>query len=160
MQLHRQGARAGAGQSQIALALHALATGAETDLGKDERRWLVPADAASNLWCDDTLTPAGELRQRWDGLSSLNQALLGNPLMQYDVGMRFLTGSGVPRDRALGAAWVARARAGFEALDGVPAYAAAIRIVEARLAERMGDDEKRRAREIATNLSATVTELR
>jgi hypothetical protein len=86
--------------------------------------------------------------------------LLGNPLMQYDVGMRFLTGNGVPRDRALGAAWIARARVAFEARDGVPAYAAAIRIVEARLAERMGDDEKQRAREDAANLGATVKTLR
>lgn len=158
MQLHRQGARGGAEQSQIALALHALAAGTETDLGNNERRWLVPADAASNLWHDDSLAPAGELRQRWDGLSCLNEALLGNPLMQYDVGMRFLTGNGVPRDRALGAAWIARARAGFEARGGVPAYTAAIRIVEARLSERMGDDEKQRAREIAANLDATVRE--
>ncbi|WP_322012986.1 SEL1-like repeat protein [Paraburkholderia sp. J12] len=160
MQLHRQGARGGAEQSQIALALHALATGMETGLGGNEQRWLIPADAASNPWRDDSLAPVAELRQRWDGLSCLNEALLGNPLMQYDIGMRFLTGNGVPRDRALGAAWIARARAGFEARGGVPAYAAAIRIVESRLSERMGDDEKQRAREIAANLSATVTELR
>ncbi|WP_321929747.1 tetratricopeptide repeat protein [Paraburkholderia guartelaensis] len=160
MQLHRQGARDGAEQSQIALALHALASGAEAGLGDNERRWLIPADAASNLWSNDALAPSGELRQRWDGLSCLNEALLGNPLMQYDIGMRFLTGNGVPRDRALGAAWIARARAGFEARAGVPAYAAAIRIVESRLSERMGDDEKQRAREVAANLGATVTELR
>lgn len=159
MQLHRQGARGGAEQSQIALALHALAAGAEAGLDGNERRWLIPADPASTLWFNDSLAPAGELRQRWDGLSCLNEALLGNPLMQYDVGMRFLTGNGVPRDRALGAAWIARARAGFEARDGVPAYAAAIRIVEARLSERMGDDEKRRAGQIAANLDATVRTL-
>ncbi|MDE1143840.1 MAG: tetratricopeptide repeat protein [Paraburkholderia tropica] len=158
-QLHQRGARGGAEQSQIALALQALAAGNETRLGNDERRWLVPADAAANLWREDSLAPAGMRRQRWDGLSSLNEALLGNPLMQYDIGMRFLTGNGVPRDRALGAAWIARARTGFEARDGVPAYAAAIRIVEARLSERMGDDEKQRAREIAANLNATVSEL-
>ncbi|GAB2923813.1 hypothetical protein GCM10027093_73980 [Paraburkholderia jirisanensis] len=160
MQLHRQGARGGAEQSQIALALHALAAGTEAGLAGNERRWLIPADAASNLWRNESLTPASELRQRWDGLSCLSEALLGNPLMQYDTGMRFLTGNGVPRDRALGAAWIARARAGFEAGDGVPAYATAIRIVESRLSERMGDDEKQRAREIAANLGMTVTELR
>jgi TPR repeat protein len=160
MQLHQQGARGGAEQSQIALALHALATGAESDLTSNQRRWLVPADAASNLWRNDSLTPADELRQRWDALSCLNEALLGNPLMQYDIGMRFLAGNGVPRDRSLGAAWIARARAGFEANGGIPAYTAAIRIIESRLAERLSDDEKQRAREIAANLSATVTELR
>jgi hypothetical protein len=79
--------------------------------------------------------------------------------MQYDTGMRFLTGNGVPRDRSLGAAWIARARAGFEASDGAQVYATAIRIVESRLSERMGDDEKQRAREIAANLGTTVTEL-
>lgn len=160
MQLHRQGARGGVEQSQIALALHALATSSETSLDANERRWLIPADAASNLWRVDSLSPAGEIRQSWGGLSCLNEALLGNPLMQYDIGMRFLTGNGVPRDRALGAAWIARARAGFEGRGGVPAYAAAIRIVESRLSERMGDDEKQRAREIAANLDATVRELR
>ncbi|WP_230954772.1 tetratricopeptide repeat protein [Burkholderia gladioli] len=159
MQLHQQGVRGGAEQSQIALALHALATGAESELASNQRRWLVPADAASNLWRNDSLTPAGELRQRWDGLSCLNEALLGNPLMQYDIGVRFLTGNGVPRDRSIGTAWIARARAGFEANGGIPAYAAAIRIVESRLAERLSDDEKQRAREIAAILSATVTEL-
>jgi hypothetical protein len=79
--------------------------------------------------------------------------------MQYDIGMRFLAGNGVPRDRSIGAAWITRARAGFEANGGIPAYAAAIRIVESRLAERLSDDEKQRAREIAANLSATVTGL-
>ncbi|PRX24171.1 hypothetical protein B0G75_12377 [Paraburkholderia sp. BL18I3N2] len=159
MQLHQQGARGGAEQSQIALALHALATGAEAELAGNERRWLIPADAASNPWRNDSLTRAGELRQRWDGLSCLNEALLGNPLMQYGIGMRFLTGNGVPRDRSIGAAWIARSRAGFEASGGVPVYVTAIRIVESRLSERMSDDEKQRAREIAANLSATVTEL-
>jgi TPR repeat protein len=158
-QLHQQGARGGAEQSQIALALHALATGDEAGLAGNERRWLIPADATSNLWRNDSLAPASALRQRWDGLSCLNEALLGNPFMQYDTGMRFLTGNGVPRDRALGAAWIARARAGFEAGDSVPAYVTALRIIESRLSERLADDEKQRAREIAANLSTTVTEL-
>jgi TPR repeat protein len=152
---HRRAAEHGSEASEIALALRAVAAGTEAALPPRRARWLVPADG-SPLWGRDAAAAdADTARSRWDALSCLNEAMLGNPLMQYDVGMRFLTGNGVPRDRALGAAWIARAKRSFEAGDGLNAYGAAITVIEERVAQRLSDDEKRRAAQIAAGFNAS-----
>nr|WP_232454754.1 SEL1-like repeat protein [Burkholderia ubonensis] len=146
---HRRAAGRGSEVSEIALALRGVEAGEESRLPSNETRWLVPADATSTLW-------SGATDRSWDGLSCLSVALLGDPFMQYAVGMRFLVGNGVPRDRALGAAWIARARKSFDAVPEFRKYGAATAIIEQRLAQRLGDDEKRRAADIGANLVATV----
>lgn len=150
---HRRAAQHGSEASEIALALRAVAAGTERALSPNTARWLVPADGSAIWGRDSAMADADSARNRWDALSCLNEALLGNPLMQYDIGMRFLIGDGVPRDRALAAAWIARARKSFEAVDGLEGYGIAAKAIEGRLAQRLGDDEKRRAREIAVSLA-------
>jgi uncharacterized protein len=153
---HRRAAARGADPSEIALALQAVASGTEAALPSNETRWLVPADMASTLWRGPGSSAVDAAGHQWDGLSSLNEALLGNALMQYATGIRFLTGDGVPRDRAVGAAWIARAHESFAGTPGLAKYAAATQIIEGRLAQRLGDDEKQRAAHIEANLITTV----
>ena len=160
MDWHRRAARRGSAVSEIALALRSLAPAMDTDTdtghSAGEQRWLVPADPAATLWSDSPASAIAAANRQWDGLSSLNEALRGDPFMQYAVGMRFLTGNGLPRDRALGAAWIARSRASFDAVPGLERYGAAAAIVEARIAKRLDDGEKQRAAEIAANLISTL----
>lgn len=149
---HRRAAEYGSEASEIALALRAAAAGTAAALEPRYARWLVPTDG-SPLWGRDVMAAdADNARARWDALSCLSEAMRGNPLMQYDVGMRYLTGNGVPRDRALGTAWIARARRSFELADGWQVYSAGIGVIEPRITARLGDDEKRRADAIAANL--------
>ncbi|HGO6115399.1 TPA: tetratricopeptide repeat protein, partial [Burkholderia cepacia] len=160
MDWHRRAARRGSAVSEIALALRSLAPAMDTDTdtghSAGEQRWLVPADPAATLWSDSPASAIAAANRQWDGLSGLNEALRGDPFMQYAVGMRFLTGNGLPRDRALGAAWIARSRASFDAVPGLERYGAAAAIVEARIAKRLDDGEKQRAAEIAANLISTL----
>ncbi|MBN3779994.1 SEL1-like repeat protein [Burkholderia sp. Ac-20345] len=156
MDLHRRAAQRGSAVSAIALALRSVATGSEVALSIGEKRWLVPADPAATLWSDSPVGATAAANRQWDGLSSLNEALLGDPFMQYAVGIRFLTGNGLPRDRALGAAWIEHARVSFDAVPRFRQYGAATALVEARIAGRLDDDEKRRASDIADNLDGTL----
>ncbi|RQS17730.1 sel1 repeat family protein [Burkholderia sp. Bp8992] len=154
--LHRRASRGGSAVSEIALALRGVTPGAEAGLSAGERRWLVPADPAATMWSDPPVNALAAANRQWEGLSSLNEALRGDPFMQYAAGIRFLTGNGLPRDRALGAAWVERARASFEAIPGLGQYGAAAALVESRIFRRLDDGEKRRAADIAGNLMATL----
>lgn len=156
MDRHRRAAERGSAVSEIALALRSLEPGASTKLPAGATRWLVPADTASTLWSDPPVNASAAANRQWDSLSNLNEALLGDPFMQYAAGMRFLTGNGLPRDRALGAAWIARSRASFDAISGLGRYGAAAALVEARIARRLDAGEKQRAAEIAGNLIATL----
>lgn len=156
MDRHRRAARRGSTVSEIALALRSVAPGTEAALSAGEKRWLVPADPAATLWSDPPVNALAAANRQWDGLSSLNEALRGEPFMQYAVGIRFLTGNGLPRDRALGAAWIERSRASFDAVPGFRRYGAAAARVEARVAQRLNDGEKRRAADIVGNLNATL----
>ncbi|WP_233451717.1 hypothetical protein [Burkholderia vietnamiensis] len=156
LELHRRAARRGSAFSEIALALRSVVPGTEAALSAGERRWLVPADPVATLWSDPPGNAVAAANRQWEGLSSLNQALLGDPFMQYAVGIRFLTGNGLRRDRALGAAWIERSRVSFDAVAGFRQYAAAAARVEARVAGRLDDAEKRRAADIAANLITTL----
>ncbi len=154
--LHRRAARRGSTISEVALALRSVTLGTEAGLPAGARRWLVPADPAVTLWSDAPINALAAANRQWDGLSSLNEALRGDPFMQYAVGIRYLTGNGLPRDRALGAAWVERARASFDATPGLGQYGVAAMLAEARIFRRLDDGEKKRAADIAGNLIATL----
>ncbi|MDN7592223.1 tetratricopeptide repeat protein [Burkholderia seminalis] len=156
LDLHRRASRQGSVLSEIALALRSVTPGTEAGLSAGERRWLVPADPATTLWSDPPVNALAAANRQWEGLSSLNEALRGDPFMQYAAGIRFLTGNGLPRDRALGAAWVERARASFDAMPGLGQYGVAATRVETRISRRLDDAEKRRAADIAGNLIATL----
>lgn len=156
LDLHHRAARRGSAVSEIALALRSVAPGTEAGLSAGEKRWLVPADPVATLWSDPPVNAAAAANRQWEGLSSLNEALLGDPFMQYAVGIRFLTGNGLPRDRALGVAWIERSRASFDAVAGFRQYGAAAALVEARVARRLDDAEKQRAADIAGNLNTTL----
>ncbi|KWA11138.1 hypothetical protein WL26_17215 [Burkholderia cepacia] len=156
MDLHRRAAQRGSAVSEIALALRSVVSRTEAGLSVSEKRWLVPADPAAALWSDSPFGAIAVANHQWDGLSSLNDALLGDPFMQYAVGIRFLTGNGLPRDRALGAAWIERSRASFDAVFGFRQYGAAAALVEARITGRLDDAEKMRAADITENLDKTV----
>ncbi|KAB0631672.1 tetratricopeptide repeat protein [Burkholderia latens] len=156
LDLHRRAARRGSAVSEIALALRGVAAGTEAALPSGEQRWLVPADRFATLWSDPPANAIAAANRQWEGLSSLNEALRGDPFMQYAVGIRFLTGNGLPRDRALGAAWIERSRASFDAVAGFRQYGAAAARVEARVAGRLDDAERTRAAAIAGNLNTTL----
>ena len=92
----------------------------------------------------------------WDALLCLNRALMGDALMQYELGIRYLTGDGIMLDRALGDAWLKRSLASFAAEPGFGAYAQGTRIVEARVSARLSADELERAQRLADHLLASV----
>ena len=158
---HRKAAAKGVDTSEIALALRALVTGDVRGLRASEAYWLID-DASLNEACRtggnrSTAAQAGESGQvEWDALSCLNEALLVDAMMQYELGVRYLTGDGVAFDRALGDAWLRRAQMSFAAEPGFSVYAKATRIVEARVAARLSADERERAGRLADHLLATV----
>jgi uncharacterized protein len=141
--------------------LRAQAAGDTSSLDERSAYWLaipIPIDA---------VTPGISSRQRtsaareegdaaWDALSSLNEALLGSPLQQYETGMRYLLGDGVTRDKALGDAWLRRAQTSFAVTPGLRVYADAARVVEERVGAGLTADEQERAHRLAENLLATV----
>ena len=168
---HRKAAAKGADTSEIALALRALATGDVQGLSASEAHWLMD-DASSSGGTGGTghasdtsgtsgnksvpVRPGVGAEAEWAALSCLNQALLGDAMMQYELGVRYLTGEGMTLDRALGDAWLRRAQASFAAEPGFSVYAQATRIVEARVAARLSADERERAGRLADHLLATV----
>jgi len=158
---HRKAAAKGADTSEIALALRALATGDVHGLSASEAHWLLDEasldEAGGAVGTRSTTAQASAGAQvEWSALSCLNEALLGDAMMQYELGVRYLTGDGIALDRALGDAWLRRAQASFAAEPGFSAYAQATRIVEARVAARLSADERERASRLADHLLATV----
>ncbi len=155
---HRKAAALGCDEATIALALRAQAAGETRSLNRRSTHWLA-------LTTDETRWSAGSGLQTsaadnseatWNALSTLTEALEGEPLRQYETGIRYLSGDGVTRDKALGDAWLQRAQASFAAKPGLRAYADATRVVEQRVGASLTAAEKERAQQLARHLIATV----
>ena len=159
---HRKAAALGCNAGTIALALRAEAAGDVHALDGRSMQWLAvaadPGETGTTLGSRASVpndaTESG--LASWAALSSLNEALQGDTLRQYETGMRYLSGDGVMRDTALGDAWLQRAQAGFAAEPHHAMYADAARTVEQRVSEVLSADERERARRVAVNLLATV----
>jgi len=154
---HRKAAAKGSDISEIALALRALASGDTHGIDANEAHWLMEdgQTGEASRRAGNASAAAGE-RGAWDALSCLDEALVGDAMMQYEIGVRYVTGDGIALDRALGDAWLKRAQASFAAEPGFRVYAQATQIVEARVAARLSADERERARRLADHLLATV----
>lgn len=73
--------------------------------------------------------------------------------------MRFWRGEGVTRDKALGDAWLRRAQASLTDRPGWKAYAAAAKVVEARVRTALTEAEHARDDLLTAHLLATVPDM-
>ncbi|PMS09927.1 sel1 repeat family protein [Trinickia caryophylli] len=149
---YRKAAALGSDAAQIVLALRTRHEDGADAFSPRKAHWLVTGEER------EPSTPSGrtDASASWKAFLSLNGALSGDPVEQYETGVRYLTGDGIARDKALGAAWLQRAGAGFAARAALRRYAEAVRGVEARVREAMTPDERDRARLLAAHLMQTV----
>lgn len=55
------------------------------------------------------LKPEHQMEDLWDGFMLVKQANSGDPVAQHQLGLRYLTGQGFPRDTVTAALWIRRA---------------------------------------------------